>query len=319
MKPVPVHATIRDVARKAGVGTVSRVLNRGPVSVETRARVRAAIQGWDFRPHAAARRILRRSGMICFLICNRTPRHPFHAWILQGVENCAARLKQHVIYTVAQFAPPTPPRRIPVPPILQERGWVDGLILTGLIYENFLQRIQGLHIPFVALANNVVTSKGAGDFDQVGFDEYKGTCDATQYLIACGHRLIVFIGDTSLPWFKERYRAYIATVRANGLTPCGLTERTKDNDFHQYGERAGTQILAMEPRATAVVAGNDEIAIGVWQTLLRNGLTVPLDMSVVGFDDREEALLMHPPLTTVRVYKQKTGEALMELEAIWLC
>lgn len=315
MKPVPVHVTIRDVAREAGVGvaTVSRVLNEGAASVETRARVLAAIQGLDFRPHAAARRIMRRSGMTCFLMCNRTIMHTFHARILEGVENCASRLKQHVIYAVAQHAPTTSPGRIPVPPILQERGWVDGLILTGLIYGNFLQRIQDLHIPFVALANNVVPSKGAGDFDQVGFDEYKGICEATQYLIARGHREIVFAGDTSLPWFKERYRAYVATVRANGLSPRGWTEKIKDQDFHLYGERAGTQILAMKPRATAVVAGNDEIAIGVWRALLRSGLTVPQDMSLVGFDDREESEMMHPPLTTVRVYKQKTGEALMEL------
>jgi LacI family transcriptional regulator len=120
VKLVPVYTTIRDVARKAGVGvgTVSRVLNGGAVSFETRTRVMTAIQELDFRPHAAARRILRRSGMTCFLMCNRTFMHTFHARILQGVENYATRLKQHVIFAVAQHSPTTSPCRIPLPPIL---------------------------------------------------------------------------------------------------------------------------------------------------------------------------------------------------------
>lgn len=308
--------TIRDVARQAGVGvgTVSRVLNEGAnVSPAMRNRVQAAMKRMDFRPHAQARRILqRRSGMVCFLLSNRVFMHSFHARILQGVENCASALKQHVIYAVAHYDPATPPGRISLPPILQERGWVDGLILTGLVYGNFLQRIQSLHIPFVALGNNVVTSDGAGDFDLVGFDEYKGTQEATRYLIGLGHRRIVFVGDVSFPWFKQRYQGYLTAMRSHKLKPFGLTSRGGD-DFPEYGEAAVSRLLASRPRATAVVAGNDEIAYGLWRGLLRNGLTVPGHVSLVGFDDREEAKLMDPPLTTVRVHKEEIGDALMRL------
>lgn len=316
MKPVPAPLTIRDVARRAGVGvgTVSRVLNEGAnVSPETRSRVQAAMRKLDFRPHAQARRIMRRSsGMVCFLLSNRVFMHSFHARILQGVENCASALKQQVIYAVAHYDPKTPPDRISLPPILQERGWVDGLILTGLVYGNFLQRIQSLQIPFVALGNNVVTSDGAGDFDLVGFDEYKGTREAAEYLVRCGHREIMFAGDVSFPWFKQRYRGYLAALRPHKLKPFCLTSRS-GGAFTEYGEKTAQRLLAHRPRATAVVAGNDEIAYGVWRGMLHHGLKVPGDVSLVGFDDREEASLMDPPLTTVRVHKEEIGDALMRL------
>ncbi|MDE3181581.1 MAG: LacI family DNA-binding transcriptional regulator [Acidobacteriota bacterium] len=316
MKSVPAQWTIRDVAREAsvGVGTVSRVLNGGVnVSPETSARVHAAIKKLDFRPHAQARRILRKhSGMVCFLLTNRAFMHSFHARILQGVENCARALKQHVIYAVGRYEPDTPPGRIMLPPILQERGWVDGLILTGLVYGNFLQRIQSLHIPFVALGNNVVTSDGAGDFDSVAFDEFKGVSEATKYLISQGHRRIMFAGDISFPWFKERYRGYLAAMRAHKLKPIGVTTQSS-TDFSEFGEMAAAQLLATRPRPTAVMAGNDEIAYGVWRGLRRSRIAVPADVSLVGFDDREEARLMDPPLTTVRVHKEEIGDALMRL------
>ncbi|MGH9342757.1 MAG: LacI family DNA-binding transcriptional regulator [Terriglobia bacterium] len=317
MKPVPGPATIRDVAREAGVGvgTVSRVLNGGAsVSLETRHRVLAVIRRLDFRPHAQARRILQpHSGMVCFLMSNRAFMHSFHARVLQGVANCASALKQHVIYTVAHYDPLSQPGRIPIPPILQERGWVDGLILTGLVHGNFLRRIQGLHIPFVALGNNVLDRNGTGDFDMVSFDEYKGVHEAVCYLAGQGHRRIMFVGDVSFPWFRERFRGYLAAVRSKKLTPISMTNKMNTGGFQEYGERAVSRLLAIKPRPTAVMAGNDEIAYGVWRALVRNGMNVPKDVSLVGFDDREEASLMDPPLTTVRVHKEEIGEALMKL------
>lgn len=316
MKPVPNRLTIRDVAREArvGVGTVSRVLNGGEsVSQETRSRVQSAMKKLDFRPHAQARRILQqRAGMVCFLLANRAFMHSFHARVLQGVENCASALKQHVVYAAARYEPDTSPGRIALPPILQERGWVDGLILTGLVYENFLERVRSLRIPFVALGNNVVTNDRSADFDQVAFDGYRGVYDATAYLVSQGHRKIMFVGDTSFPWFKQRHRGYLAAMRANDLKSYALTSAS-GGAFPEYGEKAAARLLAQQPRPTAVVAGNDEIAYGLWRGLLRNNVAVPGDVSVIGFDDRDEALLMVPPLSTVRVPKEEIGDALMRL------
>ena len=167
--------TIREVARHAGVGvgTLSRVLNDGAyVSPSTRDRVLAAIRRLGFRPNAQARRILRRRAeMVCFLLSNCDFLHSFHARILQGVETYASMVKQHVVFAAVHYSPETPSDRIPYPPILQERGWIDGLILAGTTYPNFIRTIRKIGIPFVAFGNNLVGFEGRPNFDQVSFDD----------------------------------------------------------------------------------------------------------------------------------------------------
>ena len=149
MEAVPKQTTIRDVARAAGVGigTISRVLNSSSqVSRETRARVNEAIRRLGFRPNAQARRILkRRSEIVCFLLSNRDFIHPFHARILQGVESYASGLRHHVLFAVLHYSPRTAPEKIDLPPVLQEHGLIDGVILAGTIYPNLLRRIEAIY------------------------------------------------------------------------------------------------------------------------------------------------------------------------------
>src|SRR5205085_5405062 len=152
VEAVPKKTTIREVARAAGVGigTISRVLNASSqVSRETRARVLEAIRRLGFRPNAQARRILkRRSEIVCFLLSNRDFLHPFHARILQGVESYASTLKHHVLFAVLHYSPRIPPEKIDLPPVLQEHGLIDGIILAGTIYPNLLRRIESIRMPF---------------------------------------------------------------------------------------------------------------------------------------------------------------------------
>src|SRR2546429_8028410 len=164
VEAVPKKTTIRDVARAAsvGIGTISRVLNSSSqVSRQTRARVLEAIRRLGFRPNAQARRILkRRSEIVCFLLSNRDFLHPFHAHILQRVESYASSLQHHVLFRVLHYSPRTPPEKIDLPPVLQEHGLIDGVILAGTIYPNLLRRIEAIHMPFVAFSNNVVGLDG---------------------------------------------------------------------------------------------------------------------------------------------------------------
>jgi DNA-binding LacI/PurR family transcriptional regulator len=313
---VPKQVTIRDVARTAGVGvgTISRVLNSNPhVSPSTRDRVLTAIRRLGFRPNAQARRILkRRSEMVCFLLSNRDFLHPFHARILQGVETYASAVKQFVVFAALHYSPQTPPERIALPPVLQERGLIDGLILAGTIYPNLIQRIESIHMPFVAFSNNVVGLNGQFQFDEVGFDDFHGAERAARYLIQEGHRGIAFVGDVSLPWFHRRLDGYQSVMRDAKLKPITFAAR-QTGSFGELGQRISGKILAWRPLPTALVAGNDEIAYGVWRSLRQKGVRVPDDVSLVGFDDRDEALLMDPPLTTVRVHKEEIGETCMKM------
>lgn len=306
--------TIRDVAREAGVGigTVSRVLNgRNQVSQATREHVMATIRRLGFRPNAQARRILRhRAEIVCFVLSNRDFLNSFHARILQGVEDCARMLRQHVLFTAVHYESRTPSQHIALPPILDERGLFDGIILAGTNYSNFIRRIQKMQIPFVVFGNNVVDFKGPRNFDQVGYNGFQGALEAVRYVIRQGHRQIIFVGDLAYPWVRDRYEAYLKALSEARLTPCSLT-RPSSQGFAKYGEWASGRILAGKPRPTAVVAVNDEVAYGLWRSFRRQGLNVPGDISLTGFDDREVATLMDPPLTTVRVNKEEIGQACM--------
>ena len=316
MEAVPKRTTIRDVARAAGVGvgTISRVLNSSSqVSRETRARVTQAIRRLGFRPNAQARRILkRRSEIVCFLLSNRDFLHPFHARILQGVESYATSLKNHVLFAVLHYSPRTAPENIDLPPVLQEHGLIDGVILAGTVYTNLLRRIESMHVPFVAFSNNVVGTDGEQQYDQVGFDDFNGTLQATRYLITQDHRLIDFAGDVSFPWIQRRFDGYRQAMRENRLKPIAIMPRNPAG-FVDFGQKSAGRILSRPSRPTAVVAGNDETAYGLWLSLRRYGVKVPDEISLVGFDDREEAALMDPPLTTVRVHKEEIGQTCMKM------
>jgi DNA-binding LacI/PurR family transcriptional regulator len=316
MEAVPEKTTIREVALAAGVGigTISRVLNSSSqVSRKTRARVLDAIRRLGFRPNAQARRILkRRSEMVCFLLSNRDFLHPFHARILQGVESYATGLKQHVLFAALHYSPKTPADKIDLPPVLQEHGLIDGVILAGTIYPNLLSRIQSIRMPFVAFSNNVIGMDDEQQFDQVGFDDLNGTLHATRYLIGKGHRRIVFAGDISYPWLRRRYEGYRQGMREKKLKPLLITAR-KAASFGEFGQGSVERILSLRSRPTAVVAGNDEIAFGLWRALSRRGVKVPDEISLIGFDDREEAVLMDPPLSTVGVHKEEIGETCMKM------
>jgi len=305
-------ATIRDVARDAGVGigTVSRVLNGGAqVSRATQERVTRAIRRLDFRPNAQARRIHRkRSEMVCFVLSNRTFPNTFHARILQGVEDCARELKQHVLFAGVRYDARTAPRHIELPSILEERGLFDGLILAGTNHPNLLMCIEKMQIPFVVFGNNLLNFTGERHFDQVGFDGFRGEYEATRYVIGQGHRHIAFVGDLTYPWVRNRHAGYLKACHEAGIKPNTITS-ARPPGFVAYGEWACSAILTRKPLPTAVVAVNDEVAFGLWRAIRRRGLRVPDDISLVGFDDREEATLMDPPLTTIRVRKEEIGQA----------
>ncbi|HEX5412729.1 MAG TPA: LacI family DNA-binding transcriptional regulator [Terriglobia bacterium] len=308
-------ATIRDVAREAGVGlgTVSRVLNGGyHVRLETRERVLRAIHHLGFRPNAQARRIQRRrSEIVCFLLSNRKFPNSFHARILQGVEDCARELKQHVMFGGVKYDSTAPPWQINLPSILDERGLFDGLILSGTNHPNFLTRIQALRIPFVVFGNNLVDFEGEKYFDQVGYDGFKGELDAVESVLGLGHRELMFVGDVSYPWVRVRHAAFLEACRDHINEPRSITT-ARELSFVDYGEWAGERVLDQVRRPTAVVAVNDEVAFGLWRSFRRRGVHIPSDISLVGFDDREEALLMDPPLTTVRVRKEEIGRVCLQ-------
>jgi DNA-binding LacI/PurR family transcriptional regulator len=301
--------TIKDVAKLAGVavGTVSRVINDRPdVSAVLREKVERAIQELNFRPNARAQNLGRNSSpIISFILSNRSVLHPFHARVLQGVEQYCAEQGYFVVFARFDYAPETPVAALRLPAVLQSHGIADCVIAAGTNYTNFLSALEKLEMKYVVLGNNLIGAEGREPVNQVSFDDYGGICEASRYLIQLGHRDIYFVGDTSLPWCEHRLRGYAATMMEAGLEPRAMTSGLADDHFLQ-GLNGVSYLLDHGQQMTAILAGNDDVAYGAWEALNRHGLSIPEDVSLIGFDD-QYGPRRYPQLTSVKVPTDAVG------------
>ncbi len=309
-------STIKDVAFRAGVsiGTVSRVVNNHPdVDPELRARVEAAIRELHYRPNARARLFVNNSTpILSFILSNRTFMNRFHAGILQGVEEYCAQTGYFVMFTQYDYSPATPSAELRLPTVLRSHGMADCLILAGTNYDNFAEALENLSVPYVVLSNHHVTSAEHSLHDRVGWDDTSGAYEGTKYLVALGHRDIWFIGDTSLPWYRKRHAAYVQAMTESGLEPLSQTVGLADN-YYGNGYACAEMIIEKGLPVTAIFAAYDEMAFGAWDALRKHGLEVPKDVSVLGYGDVEEAAFKLPPLTTIRVDKERVGAELARM------
>jgi DNA-binding LacI/PurR family transcriptional regulator len=307
--------TIRDVARRAGVavGTVSRVMNNQPdVNSELRERVQKALKELNYRPNARAQIFARNSSpVVSFILSNRDFLHPFHSRVLQGVEEYCEESGFFVLYTRFRYSPTISPAELQLPSVLQSHGIADCVILAGSNYENFTESLDKRGLHYVLMVNNFVSKDARGPFDQVRFDDFSGAIEATRYLISLGHRNIWFIGDTSLPWYRDRHAGYCKAMKDVGLEPLAQTLGLSDDRFLN-GMNSIQMILEQDRRVTAVLAGNDEVAHGAWESLQKAGLNVPHDVSLIGFDD-QHGMARLQSLTSVRVEAAEIGRQLAKM------
>ena len=307
--------TIKDVAKRAGVavGTVSRVINGRPdVNAALRDKVQEVIRELQFRPNARAQSLGRNfTPIISFILSNRSVLHPFHARVLHGVEEFCTTAGYFVVFARFDYIADAPADVLPLPRILRSHGIADCVIAAGTNHENFLSALQRLGMKYVFLGNNVITTEPKPPLNQVRFDDYEGTREATQYLIQLGHRELYFIGDISLPWCQHRYTAFVKTMRAAGLKPHSFTSGLSDDHF-MNGLNSISFLLEQGHSPTAILAGNDDVAYGVWEGLTKHELKVPGDVSLVGFDD-QYGPMRYPQLTSVRVPTDEVGRELAKM------
>ena len=289
--------TIKDVAARAGLSvmTVSRVLNgERHVSALAREKVQAAIEALGYRRNVFARGLPgARSFLICMLIPESIP--DYVAEFQQGaVEKCRSAGYHLVVQpfdsrtgmaaqaVAAAVASLRPDGFLLLPPVSDDLAALDMLDKAG--------------VPYGRLAPSVAPERGAC----VAIDEVEAARAMTAALLDLGHRRIGFIGGPpnhgASAWRLEGYRRAMAE---RGLTPePGLLQ---DGDFmFEGGEAAGARLLDLTPPPSAIFAGNDDMALGVMAVAQRRGVSLPRDLSVVGFDGGESADLVWPQLTTVR-------------------
>ncbi|WUJ68665.1 LacI family transcriptional regulator [Kribbella soli] len=293
-------ATIRDVARLAGVSasTVSRALSLpGMVNAATRARVAAAVEQLGYEPNRAARGLITgRTGTIGLVVPDLA--NPFFASVTKGVQ---ARARRHDVAVFVADTDEDPAAEAGLVRALSKQ--VDGVILCS-------PRASNDELAAIAQDTTVVlVNRAAEGIPGVTYDNEGGMRQAVAHLVALGHHRIAWVGGPATSWSTQHrglgLRNAVEELRAT-LAPVGNFAPT-----YEGGMAAADQVIATG--ATAVVAYNDLVAIGLLARLHARGLAVPGDLSVVGVDDIAMSSMARPALTTVRLPKQEAGRIAVEL------
>jgi DNA-binding LacI/PurR family transcriptional regulator len=292
--------TIADVAALSGTskGTVSFVLNDRPgVASATRRRVLDAIDELGFRPRGVARALPGARADAVGLVLARSPdtlrADSFFASFIAGLEQgLSAEGSAVLLRFVADERAEEAAHRA-----LAERGRVDGVVVADLrVADHRIALLTELGLPAVTLNRPDVPSP----FAAVRHDDAAAVQQVVAHLIALGHRRIGHVGGP-LRYLHARHRrdAWRAALRGHGLEPGPDLEA----DFSARGGAEATHALldrGPEERPTAIVYGNDTMAVAGTVVAQARGLTLPRDLSVVGFDDAELSAHVRPALTTVR-------------------
>lgn len=300
--------TLNALARTARVSpaTVSRVVAGNPtVDPAIRAHVRKVAEkmGLDLEQRRKGR-----SRIIAFLLANRDVLHNFHARVLLGAEAYCAEHDWELLFMSFRYAPDAPPEALHLPQLLSRETNARAVILGGSNSPNLFQALHTRGIPFAVLGNNVTGEWSPQHCDVAYSDDITGAYDVTMHLIAKGHRRIGFIGNRQLPWFRRCETGYLRAMAEAGLEPASFDFRP---DGAQLGYLATKSLFLRKQSLTALVAGSDQVAAGVYSALREMNLSVPEDMSVVGINDTQGQYLS-PELTSVREFPEELGRHLAE-------
>lgn len=287
--------TIAEIAAKAGVSipTVSRVLNNRPdVAPGTRERVEQVIRESGFI-HSRVRNPLKESsGIIDMLIPDLDT--PYSVEIVRGVEAVLERTELRLALSLAHGSPQFEQRWLAK--VID--GATDGAILVlAHGQSNRLEMLFRHKIPFV-----VVDHRGelGADVPSVGATNWLGGRMATEHLLSLGHRRIAIIsGDANLRCSRDRIAGYRSALEDAGI-PIDPELIRPGGFIQQTGYEQTCALLDLPEPPTAIFAGSDTQAMGVYSALRARGLSVPDDMSVIGFDDVPIASIVTPTLTTIR-------------------
>ena len=292
--------TLNDIAEEAGVSTatVSKVLNgRTDVASATRERVTALLKQHNYL--APGTRRSRRSGLVDLVIGGLDS--PWAVEILRGVEaECAQRGVGTVVSRVREDDA-TPPSWTS----LTAAHHSDGVILvTSRITAQQRAQVQRAGVALV-----VIDPVDLPDTDlvSIGATNWAGGLAATEHLLSLGHRRIAMIGGPrDMLCTQARVDGYRAALERAGVEV--ERELIRYGDFlHEGGFAAAQELLSLPERPTAVFAGSDMQAMGVYEAARQAGLSIPCDLSVVGFDDLPLCQWVSPPLTTIRQPLEEMG------------
>ncbi len=293
--------TIAQIAQIAGVSvpTVSKVLNgRADVAQPTRERIEQVIEQYGFVRNRAARALRKgKTGLVDLIVPSLEDE--YFLPILDGVSQVLNEAGTRLVLNTSHYKAE------------EEIRWIDTVtdhstdgILTVLPSEVAIEHLERSGLPFVLIHNQ---GGPRPTMPSVMVTSWDGGFEATTYLIKLGHRRIAYIGRNAPARDAiERIAAYRAALDVARIP---IDPRLEcDGDFNEPdGYKATKALLALPEPPTAIFAGNDRQAIGVYHALHQLGKRVPDDISVIGFDDLPYTKIMNPPLTTVRAPRLELG------------
>lgn len=292
---------IEDIATRAGVSTatISRVINNSPkVRPDTAEHVQRIIEECHYVPNSSARS-LRVGRTRLFALIVSDIKNPFFPELIDRFEALAAQQGIDVIFTHTNY---DPARLQHCLRRMVERN-VDGIaVMTSEIDQASLKHLRRTKVPLVLLNQPAAVAKG---FDNIWVDYTSGFQQAVEHLRKLGHREIAFLaGPSNLSSAVRRLAAF-----DNALKKFQLTRRERlivEGDLHVEGGRAAMdKLLNASRRPTAVISANDLMAFGAIQSAHSHGLSIPKDISIVGFDNIDICTMSNPPLTSIGLSRKE--------------
>jgi len=298
--------TLAQVAKKAGVSsaTVSRVLNNATlVKNSTRARVMRAARELKYHPNLHARSLASGHSRTLGIILSNME-NPFFFDIFRTIESLAReRGYEAVVANTGYHSEQL------VTSVQLMIGWrVAGLAaIVSEMDDDLIQTISESRVPCVFYD----VGKAARNITNIRVDYGQGVSKTVEYLHNLGHTRIAFIGHhASLGPINERRSAFQSAVAR--FAPSAQTHITEGADGLEGGRQAARELLGSGFRPTAIVCVNDFMAAGVLRELRTQGMRVPQDVSVTGFDNIALSEFCSPPLTTVHIPREQIGRTIVE-------
>lgn len=291
---------MKDVAKRCGVAesTVSHVLNNTRfVSPEIREKVLAAMRELNYHGNAHARRLARGSSDFLGLIISDIE-NPFFPGLIKAFESTALRHGFDVLLATTNYEPARTEKAFRK---MVENKAPGVAVLTSRVDPALATSLEANGVASVFLDSGSVGPKRSN----VRLNYTKGAVEAVNYLFNLGHREFALIaGPQNRPSHVAYRDAVTSALEEERLRP----QIWEGENNVEGGARAVQRLLTGRNFPTAILCSNDLTAIGALQALFRAGIRVPDDVSVVGADDIPFASLTHPPLSTVRIPREKLGE-----------
>lgn len=298
-------ATIFEVAKQAGVSiaTVSRVLTKPEtVTAPTRRRVLEVVEELGYATNSAGKMLrTRRSGKLLVIVPDIA--NPFYSRVLQSIEETAQREGYAVLLGDTQHDP----KREEWYTLMLRRREAEGLIVLGHGLPE--SAVAASHQrPDTAPIVSVCEFNTRVGIPSVHIDNRAASRDAMEHLLGLGHRRIgVITGMTESALNRDRLEGVTSVSSGHDVI-------VEHGDFTlASGEAAAERLLSRPDRPTALFCFNDQMAIGALGVARRKGLSIPEDLSVVGFDDISFARYTVPPLTTIAQPVKELGQETVRL------